>query len=399
MKRSSPPNHLIGHSFQNVLAIETSCDDTSVAIVSADGFVRQVISAHQNLAHEAFGGIVPEIASRNHTYHLLPLIDECLKRAGMTLSEIEGFAVTSQPGLIGSLLVGLVTAKSLSLASGKPFIGVNHLEGHLLAPFLKDSQYSPPANFAYPYLALAISGGHTSLYRIEGLGEYKVLGQTIDDAAGEAFDKFGKMVGLGFPGGVRVDRCATKGRVDRFVFPRAMMREEHFNFSFSGLKASAQRVLDLLSDKEKAELKEDLALALGPEPTAAGGAGEPVISEGILADLCASFQEAIVDVLLDRFARAAKAQGLTRAVLTGGVSANSRLRARAQEWATRESIQLVVPPIRYCTDNAAMIGYAGIQRMNRGETSPQTLGPQARAPLGVAPLPENLPSWLVKAKS
>ena len=390
MKRSLAPEPLSGPLFENVLAIETSCDDTSVAIVAADGFVRQVLSAHQNLAHEAFGGIVPEIASRNHTYHLLPLIDECLKRAGMKLEDIEAFAVTSQPGLIGSLLVGLVTAKSLSLASGKPFIGINHLEGHLLAPFLRDAEYAPPDNFAYPYLALAISGGHTSLYRIEGLGEYKVLGQTIDDAAGEAFDKFGKMVGLGFPGGVRVDQHSSRGRTDRFAFPRAMMREDHFNFSFSGLKASAQRVLDLLSVEEKVQLQEDLALAMSPVP---------VVRKGVLADLCASFQEAIIDVLIDRVARAARAQSLTRAVLTGGVSANSRLRLRAQEWANRDSIQLVIPPVRYCTDNAAMIGYAGIQRLNRGETSSQTLGPQARAPLGVAPLPQNLPPWLVKAKS
>ena len=368
-----------------VLAVETSCDDTSVALVSALGQVHRVISAHQNQAHEIFGGIVPEIASRNHTHHLLPLIDTCLKEAGVTLNDVDAFAVTSKPGLIGSLMVGVVTVKALALASGKPFLGVNHLEGHLLAPFLRDDSYAPPANFEYPYVALAISGGHTSLYRIEGLGEYQVLGQTIDDAAGEAFDKFGKMLGLGFPGGVRVDRHSKMGRIDRFQFPRAMLRDKHFNFSFSGSKTAGQRIVDLLSETDRNELKADVALAMGPEP---------VLRAGVLADLCASFQESIVDVLLERLARSVVAENVTRAVLTGGVSANSRLRIRAQEWAESAGIQLVVPPIRYCTDNAAMIGYAGIQRMNRGEFSDQTLGPEPRAPLGLAPMPPNLPPKL-----
>ena len=357
-------------NYKTVLAIESSCDDTSVAVVTDEGRVRAVLSAHQNAEHEAFGGIVPEIASRNHTHHLMPLIDACLKKAGLTLADVDAFAVTSKPGLIGSLLVGLVAVKSLALATGKPFIGVNHLEGHLLAPFLKDDDYAPPPDFVYPYIALAISGGHTSLYRIDGLGDYKVLGRTIDDAAGEAFDKFGKMVGLGFPGGVKVDQESRTGRADAYTFPRSLMGEAHLNFSFSGLKASALRTVQAVTDLEDAR-----------------------------ADLCASFQEAIVDVLLDRLARACEEHGLKRAVLTGGVSANSRLRARAQEWALGQGVQLVVPPIRYCTDNAAMIGYVGVERLNRGEVSPQTLGPEARAPLGAAPLPENLPEWLRKAKT
>lgn len=371
--------------FKTVLAIETSCDDTSVAIVTDEGEVRQNLSANQDLEHARFGGIVPEIASRNHTYNLLPLVELCLERAGLGLKDIDGFAVTSRPGLIGSLLVGLVTAKSLALATGKPFIGVNHLEGHLLAPFLRDDAYAPPTGFTYPYVALAISGGHTSLYLIEGLDQYQVLGRTIDDAAGEAFDKFGKMLGLGFPGGVRVDQHARLGNPTRFQFPRPMMAEEHLNFSFSGMKTAAKRVIESLTEAEREELAQDLMHA--------------ELRAGVLADLAAGFQEAAVDVLLDRLDRAAKAHGVKRAVLTGGVSANSRLRERGAEWAHREGIELVVPPIRYCTDNAAMIGYAGIMRLNRGERSDQSLGPEARAPLGKAPLPENLPSWLAKAKS
>lgn len=340
---------------ERVLAIETSCDDTSVAIVDREGRVHSVVSVSQDLEHQPYGGIVPEIASRNHSIALIPLIEEALKKANMTWDDIPGIAVTNRPGLIGALIVGLVTAKSLSQAKKIPFLGVNHLEGHLLAPFLKDDDYSPPADFDYPYVGLAISGGHTSLYNIRGVGNYEVLGATKDDAAGEAFDKFAKMAGLGFPGGVRVDQEAKSGNPSAYDFPRSMIHDDTFDMSFSGLKSSGQRMLQ----------------QMGPEE---------VLRH--LPDLCASFQEAIVDVLLAKLEKAARKYHSKRVILTGGVSANSRLRARAEEWAQKKGYKLVVPPIRYCTDNAAMIGYVGVLRMNRGEFSNVDLGPS----------PQSLPS-------
>ena len=331
---------------RRVLSFETSCDDTSVAIVSDGGVVESVVSANQDLAHEPFGGVVPEVACRNHTLTVLPLVEECFKKAGCTLDDIDGLVVTNRPGLVGSLLVGLVTAKSLALAWNKPFLGVNHLEAHLLAPFLKDAKYQPPKDFAFPFLALAISGGHTHLYKVEALGKYKILGRTLDDAAGEAFDKFGKMLGLGFPGGVAVDRMARGGNPKAFQFPIGLKHQDNLNYSFSGLKTSAMRMIESMPDIELRK-----------------------------ADLCASFQEAAVDALLWKLQVAAAQTRLRKVVLTGGVSANSRLREKAEAMAREKNWQLVIPPIRYCTDNAAMVGYAGLVRMQRGEVSTQDLGP------------------------
>lgn len=333
---------------ERVLSIETSCDDTSVAIVDQSGWVHSVVSASQDLEHEMYGGIVPEIAARNHSIVLLPLVEEAFKKANMTWKDVQGITVTNRPGLVGALIVGLVTAKALAQSKKLPFLGVNHLEGHLLAPFLKDSQYAPPEDFGYPYVGLAISGGHTSLYHIKGLGDYKILGATKDDAAGECFDKFAKMAGLGFPGGVRIDQMAKAGNPHAYEFPRSMIHDDTFDMSFSGLKSSGQRMLE----------------QLGPE-----------LVKQNLPDLCASFQEAIVDVLIAKLDRAAKVMRAKRVILTGGVSANSRLRARAEEWAQKKGLRLVIPPLRYCTDNAAMIGYVGALRMARGESSPLDVGP------------------------
>lgn len=331
-----------------VLAIETSCDDTSVAVVDASGRVHALLSASQDSEHAPFGGIVPEIAGRNHTLALLPLVEKALERAGLGPSGLGGIVVTNRPGLIGSLLVGVVTAKTLAQGWNLPLLGVNHLEGHLLAPFLRDDEFAPPADFTYPYVGLAISGGHTSLYEIRGLGDYDVLGATKDDAAGEAFDKFAKMVGLGFPGGARVDQTAKGGNPKAYAFPRGLIHEDTFDMSFSGLKSASHR---LLADKSPDEIKANLP------------------------DLCASFQEAVVDALLAKLDRAVTASAWPRVILTGGVSANSRLREKAQAWAKGRRLSLVIPPLRYCTDNAAMIGYVGALRLARGESSDQRLAP------------------------
>ncbi|MGE3972936.1 MAG: tRNA (adenosine(37)-N6)-threonylcarbamoyltransferase complex transferase subunit TsaD [Bdellovibrionales bacterium] len=332
---------------QRVLAVETSCDDTSVAIVEADGKVLFCESANQDIFHKPFGGIVPEIAGRNHTEKLLPLMEKAFVETGLTWKDIGGLVVTSRPGLVGSLLVGVVTVKSIALAKGLPFLGVNHLEGHILAPFLRDEKYQPPSNFDFPFVALAVSGGHSSLYHVEGLGQYTVIGRTIDDAAGEAFDKFAKMVGLGFPGGVHVDRLAKQGDRMAFPFPRAMLGEDVYDFSFSGLKSAASRLISSMKPQEVSEQIEDL---------------------------CASYQEAIVEVLMRKLELALQKTKLKKFIITGGVSANSRLREAAEELGMKNKYQWIVPPMRYCTDNAAMIGYVGIQRMNKGERADSSLG-------------------------
>ncbi|MCB0414504.1 MAG: tRNA (adenosine(37)-N6)-threonylcarbamoyltransferase complex transferase subunit TsaD [Bdellovibrionales bacterium] len=335
---------------KKILAVETSCDDTSIAIVDFNGYVHGVETANQDKQHKPFGGVVPEIAGRNHTDNILPLIEKLLNKTNCGWDDLDGLVVTNRPGLVGSLLVGVITVKTLALALNKPFVAVNHLEGHLLAPFLKDEDFAPPKDFAYPFVALAVSGGHSHLYNVLGLGKYKILGKTLDDAAGEAFDKFAKLLGLGFPGGVKIDQKSKEGNHQAIKFPIGLEKSEDFNFSFSGLKSFAQRYVENLS-------AEDV--------------------ENKLNDLCASYQEAIVDALMLKLNKAVEFLNAERAVITGGVSANSRLRARAEEWAQKKGIQIVVPPIRYCTDNAAMIGYVGIQKLNSGLRSDFNEGPSS----------------------
>ncbi len=331
-----------------VLAFETSCDDTSVAVVDGTGTVSSLRAAHQDQAHARYGGVVPEIASRNHTQHILQLMDQVIKESGFSLEQIDGIVTTNRPGLMGSLMVGVMTAKTLALALQKPVLGVNHLEGHLLAPFLRDSYYQQIEDFKPQYVALAVSGGHSSIYLIEDFKKYRVLGKTRDDAAGEALDKFAKMAGLGFPGGARVDRAALSGDTTKFVFPRAVLGEDSLDFSFSGLKSAAQRLISSMAPEELATH---------------------------LNDLCAGFQEAVVQVLLMKLKLAVEKTAVRKVILTGGVSSNSRLRALVTEWGVKEKILVLIPPLRFCTDNAAMIGLVGAWRMSLGEFSDLSLSP------------------------
>ena len=315
-----------------VLGLETSCDETAAAVVE-DGrrALSDVVSTQIDI-HRRWGGVVPELASRNHVVQVMPVLDEALQRAGVTLDDIDLISVTSGPGLIGALLVGLQVAKSISLAKGIPFVGVNHLEGHLLAIRLLEERPDPP------FLGLVVSGGHTSLYEVKEFGEYKLLGSTRDDAAGEAYDKVAKILGLPYPGGLPIDQLAQQGDPAAIRFPRALPAHNVFDFSFSGLKTS------VLTHVRQHGVPQGQALN----------------------DLCASFQEAVADSLTMKMVRAAKWHGLKQLVLCGGVAANSGLRALAQERAVDHGLKLFLPPVRLCTDNAAMIAVAGYERYQRG---------------------------------
>ena len=336
-----------------VLGIETSCDDTSVAILSEDSEVLCCLVASQDLVHKPFGGVVPEIASRNHTANILPLIDEAIKQTGLSWDQFLGIAVTNRPGLVGSLIVGLVTAKTLALSYNIPFVGVHHIKGHIMAPFVWDNEYKGPEWWDQKFLALVVSGGHTQIYEADK-NNFKVLGQTIDDAAGEAFDKFAKMMGLPYPGGVQVDRLAQKGDPKSYQFPKPMINDNSLNLSFSGLKSAAQRMLDKLSPEEIANNQ---------------------------FDLCASYQQTIVDLLIAKLTKAQEETGVKKIVVSGGVSANSLLRKSMEDLCQQKNCELAIPPLRYCTDNAAMIARAGLIELQNGNFSSHDLGPSPRSAL------------------
>ncbi len=321
------------------LGIETSCDETAAAVVRDGREVLSDVVSTQIDIHRRWGGVVPELASRNHVVQVMPVIDDALQRAGKTLDDIDLISVTSGPGLQGALLVGLQVAKSLAFARGLPFVGVNHLEGHLLAIRLAPDAPEPP------FLGLVVSGGHTTLYDVRSYGSYSRLGTTRDDAAGEAYDKVAKLLGLPYPGGPRIDELAQTGDPKAVAFPRALKAHDVLDWSFSGLKTAV-----LLHVQKH---------------------GMP--SGQALADVCASFQEAVADALTKKMVLGAKKIQATKLVLCGGVAANSRLRALAQERATDAGLTLYLPPKRLCTDNGAMIAVAGYEAYRRGLRSDATL--------------------------
>ncbi|MBN6070386.1 tRNA (adenosine(37)-N6)-threonylcarbamoyltransferase complex transferase subunit TsaD [Aggregatibacter actinomycetemcomitans] len=320
-----------------ILGIETSCDETGVAIYDEEkGLVANQL--HTQIAlHADYGGVVPELASRDHIRKLAPLLQAALKEANLTPEDIDGVAYTSGPGLVGALLVGSTVARALAYAWNVPAIGVHHMEGHLLAPMLEEN---PPH---FPFVALLVSGGHTQLVRVDGVGRYELLGESIDDAAGEAFDKTAKLLGLDYPGGVALARLALHGTPNRFAFPRPMTDRPGLDFSFSGLKTFAANTLHQVLQE----------------------AGE--LSEQSKADIAYAFQDAVVDTLAIKCKRALKQTCLQRLVIAGGVSANKQLRQTLAELMQQLGGEVFYPQPQFCTDNGAMIAYAGFLRLKQGQ--------------------------------
>ena len=320
-----------------ILGIETSCDETGVAIYDEEkGLIANQL--HTQIAlHADYGGVVPELASRDHIRKLAPLLQAALQEAHLTAKDIDGIAYTSGPGLVGALLVGSTVARSLAYAWNIPAIGVHHMEGHLLAPMLEEN---PPH---FPFVALLVSGGHTQLVRVDGVGRYELLGESIDDAAGEAFDKTAKLLGLDYPCGAALARLALKGTPNRFAFPRPMTDRPGLDFSFSGLKTFAANTLHQVMQEE----------------------GK--LTEQSKADIAYAFQEAVVDTLAIKCKRALKQTGLKRLVIAGGVSANKQLRQTLAELMQQLGGEVFYPQPQFCTDNGAMIAYAGFLRLKQGQ--------------------------------
>lgn len=335
-----------------VLGIETSCDETSCALLWGDQEVLSNVVSSQVEVHRPFGGVVPEVASRKHMEWILPVIREALEKASRSLEQVEGIAVTRGPGLVGSLLIGLGVAKAIAYARGLPLVGVHHLAAHIAAAYLEDPGLRPP------FVALVVSGGHTALYHVAAEENFTLLGQTRDDAAGEAFDKVAKLLGLGYPGGPVIDQVARGGDPGAVRFPRAMNKGQGLDFSFSGLKTAVLTYL-----------RESTFLPL---------------SQGALADLAASFQEAVVEVLVEKSLRAARKCKLTKVVVAGGVACNQRLREHFQARARQEGLEVLFPKPSLCTDNAAMVARAALGPLRRGEgLLDLEMNARSRWPLGV----------------
>lgn len=333
-----------------VLGLETSCDETGVALYDSDrGLLADALFSQIDL-HRIYGGVVPELASRDHVKRMIPLIQQVVDEAGIRPSDIDGIAYTAGPGLVGALLVGASCAQALAFGWGIPALGVHHMEGHLLAPMLEET---PPT---FPFVALLVSGGHTQLVRVDGIGQYELLGESVDDAAGEAFDKTAKLLGLGYPGGPEIARLAQQGTPGRFVFPRPMTDRPGLDFSFSGLKT--------------------FALNTWQQCKRAGDDGEQT-----RCDIALAFQQAVVETLVIKCRRALKATGLKHLVIAGGVSANVSLRTSLEKMLGEMKGQVFYARPRFCTDNGAMIAYAGCQRLLVGQHEGPSIAVKARWPM------------------
>jgi N6-L-threonylcarbamoyladenine synthase len=350
-----------------ILAIETSCDETAAALVRDGRTIVSNVVASQEDMHRQYGGIVPEVASREHAIKIVPVVEQALSPLEDPRQEVDAIAVTHGPGLAGSLLVGVNAAKGLAFAWGKPLLAIHHLESHLYANWLAVGEEEEEEPLRFPALCLIVSGGHTALVLMEGHRRYRQLGQTLDDAAGEAFDKAARILGLGFPGGPAVQEAARRGQAQRHQLPRAWLRGTH-DFSFSGVKTALYR----LAQEER---RREASLHYGPEPAQEGvrpgevpklsRAGEfPPLNEQVAADLAAAFQEAVVDVLVRKTVEAAAIYGVLDVLLAGGVAANEHLR---EEMGLHLSVPLHVPPRELCTDNAAMVGAAAYYHLVQGE--------------------------------
>lgn len=334
-----------------ILGIETSCDETGVAIYDSErGLIANQLYS-QIETHADYGGVVPELASRDHIRKTLPLIQDALKEAGLSPSEIDGIAYTAGPGLVGALLVGATIARSLAYAWGVPALGVHHMEGHLLAPMLEEN---PPP---FPFVALLVSGGHTQLVKVEAVGRYTLLGESIDDAAGEAFDKTGKLLGLDYPAGAALSALAEKGQANRFVFPRPMTDRPGLDFSFSGLKTFAANTI-------QAQIN-----------------AEGHLDEQTRADIAHAFQQAVVETIVIKCKRALQETGYKRLVMAGGVSANKQLREQLAVFMQTFGGEVFYPRPQFCTDNGAMIAYAGCVRLQHGEQSDLAVSVKPRWPM------------------
>jgi len=342
-----------------VLGIESSCDDTAAAVVRDGRVVLSSVVASQDSIHARYGGVVPELASRRHIEAVIPVVEEALAEAGVTMDEIDGIAVTKGPGLVGSILIGLSFAKAVSYARGIPLTGVNHIQAHPFAAFITTKSKGgdkAPVDFAnagrnednapgppFPLVALVVSGGHTTLIRMDGYLEYEVLGRTLDDAAGEAFDKAAKILGLGFPGGPAMERAAKKGSRTAIPFTRPYLPKKRLDFSFSGIKTAVFREVDALREKD-------------------------ALTEKAVADIAASFQEAVTDVLVKKAILALEDSETTNLVIAGGVACNSRLREKLQRAAEKQGLNITAPPKKFCSDNAAFVAAIGYHQLKKGMT-------------------------------